>query len=153
MSRAFVKEPEGGEGFEEIAVRPVSTHTNFVTPDGLARIETEVARYQAEFSALTPGDKAEETRVTRDLNYWTSRLGSAQLVEPVEGDTVRFGSTVEIVRDDDTRQSFRIVGEDEADPAKGSIAYVSPMARALTGRSVGDTVEVNGHEIEIEAIS
>lgn len=153
MSRAFVKEPEGGEGFEEIAVRPISSHTNFVTPEGLAQIEAEVARHQAEFSALTPGDKAEETRVTRDLHYWTARLGTAQLVEPIEGETVHFGSTVGIVREDDTKQSFRIVGEDESDPAKGSISYVSPMAQALTGKNVGDTVEVNGHEIEIESIS
>jgi transcription elongation GreA/GreB family factor len=62
---------------------------------------------------------------------------------------VRFGSTVTILREDDSRQSFRIVGEDEADPAKGSLSYVSPMARALTGKGVGDTVEVNGQEIEI----
>lgn len=153
MSRAFVKETDGGEAFEDLPERPVSPHTNFVTPEGLARIEEEVARLQAEFSALTPDAKADEARVTRDLNYWTARLGSAQLVEPAHGDEVRFGSTVTIQKEDDSRQTFRIVGEDEADPAKGSISYVSPMSQALTGKVVGDVITVNGHEAEIVAIS
>lgn len=153
MSSAFVKEREGGEAFEDLPDRPISPHTNFVTPQGLAQMESEVARLQSEFSALTPGAKADEARVTRDLAYWTARLGSAELVEPMSGDTVHFGSTVIIVKEDETKQTFRIVGEDEADPAKGSISYVSPMAKALTGKSVGDSVEVNGHEVEIESIA
>ncbi|GJE18804.1 transcription elongation factor GreA [Methylobacterium marchantiae] len=152
MSSAFVKEREGGEAFEDLPDRPLSPHPNFVTPEGLAQIEAEVARLQAEFSALKPDAKADEARVTRDLAYWTARLGSAELVAPMDGDKVHFGSTVSIIKEDDTKQTFRIVGEDEADPAKGSISYVSPMARALTGKSAGDTVEVNGHEIEIESI-
>jgi len=149
MSRAFVKEPEGGEAFEDLPDRPVSEHPNFVTPEGLAQIEAEVARLRDAFSALTPNAKADEARITRDLAYWTARLGSAQLVEVEPGDVVRFGSTVTLLREDDSRQTFRIVGEDEADPAKGSLSYVSPLARALTGKGVGDTVAVNGQEIEI----
>ncbi|MHC2001177.1 transcription elongation factor GreA [Methylobacterium sp. CM6241] len=152
MSSAFIKEREGGEAFEDLPDRPISPHTNFVTPQGLAQMEAEVARLQSEFSALTAGAKADEARVTRELAYWTARLGSAELVEPMDGETVHFGSTVSILKEDGAKQKFRIVGEDEADPTKGSISYVSPMAKALTGKSVGDTVEVNGHEIEIEAI-
>ncbi|MDB5646905.1 transcription elongation factor GreA [Methylobacterium sp.] len=153
MSQAFVREREGGEAFEDLPDRPISPHPNFVTPEGMAQIEGEVARLQAEFSALTPGAKADESRVTRDLHYWTARLGTAQLVEAEPGDVVRFGSTVTILREDDTKQVFRIVGEDEADPAQGTISYVSPMARALTGKVPGDVVEVNGHETEIVEIS
>jgi transcription elongation GreA/GreB family factor len=59
---------------------------------------------------------------------------------------------VEIERDDGRRQTFRIVGEDEADPARGSISYVSPLARALLGKTVGDTVVVNGAEVEVAAV-
>jgi len=153
MSQAFVREREGGEAFEDLPDRPISSHPNFVTPEGLAQIEAEVARLQAAFSALTPGAKADEARVTRDLHYWTARLGTAQLVEAEPGEVVRFGSTVTILREDDTRQTFRIVGEDEADPAKGTISYVSPMARALTGKVTGDVVTVNGHEAEITEIA
>ena len=63
-----------------------------------------------------------------------------------------FGSSVTILRDDGRRQTFRIVGEDEADPRAGSIAYVSPLAHLLIGKRVGEAVEMDGHEIEIVAI-
>ena len=149
MSIAFVREREGGEAFEDLPDRPISPHTNFVTPEGLAQIEAEVKRLQAESSRVDPGNKADSARIARDLHYWTARLGTAQLVERVEGDTVHFGSKVTIQREDGTRQTFRIVGEDEADPAKGSISYVAPLARALTGKSIGDVVTVNGHEAEV----
>ncbi|MEA1830765.1 transcription elongation factor GreA [Methylobacterium durans] len=149
MSIAFVREREGGEAFEDLPDRPISPHPNFVTPQGLAQIEAEVKRLQAEAGKLNPEDKADSARVSRDLRYWTARLNSAQLVEKVAGETVHFGSTVSIEREDGTKQTFHIVGEDEADPNKGSLSYVAPLARALTGKSVGDVVEVNGHEAEI----
>jgi len=156
MSVAFVKEPEGGEAFENLPDRPISPHTNFVTPEGLAQIEAEVARLEKEVASLDPADKAEDSRIGRDLRYWAARKNTAQLVEPKGGDTVQFGSTVTVVREDDsgkeTKQTFRIVGEDEADPHKGSISYVAPLARAITGKVVGDVVEVNGHEVEIVEI-
>lgn len=50
-------------------------------------------------------------------------------------------------------QAWRIVGEDEADPAAGSLAYVAPLARALMGRRVGDLVELAGNEVEITKIA
>ena len=156
MSVAFIKEPEGGEAFEDLPDRPVSPHTNFVTPEGLAQIEAEVARLEREASTLDPADKADDARIGRDLRYWSARKNSAQLVEAVAGETVHFGSTVTVIREDETgkgtEQTFRIVGEDEADPHKGSISYVAPLARAITGKSVGDVVEVNGHEVEVAAI-
>ena len=62
---------------------------------------------------------------------------------------MQFGRTVEVERDDGRRQSFRIVGEDEADPAAGRISYVSPLARALMGRTVGDVVLLGGAEVEV----
>ena len=68
-------------------------------------------------------------------------------------DTVQFGNAVTIVRDNGRRQTFRIVGEDEADPANGSISHVSPLARALLGRQIGDTVQAGTTEAEIAAIA
>ncbi len=153
MSTAFVREKEGGEAFEDLPDRPISPHTNFVTKEGLALIEAEVARLEAENADLDHDDKAETSRVTRDLRYWSSRKNSAQVIERVEGDTVHFGSTVTVLREDDETQTFHIVGEDEADPAKSSISYVSPLAKAITGKNVGDTVEVNGQEVEITKVS
>ncbi len=153
MSRAFVREPEGGEAFEDLPDRPISPHPNYVTPEGLAQIEAEAGRLEAELSGLSRDDKAAHARVSRDLRYWSLRKNSAQLVdEASDGETVRFGATVTVLREDDTRQTFRIVGEDEADPNAGSISYVAPLARALTGKGIGDTVTVNDHEFEIAEI-
>jgi transcription elongation GreA/GreB family factor len=58
-----------------------------------------------------------------------------------------------LVRDDGRKQTFRIVGVDEADPAKGTISHVSPVARALLGRLVGDIVRAGREDAEITAIS
>ncbi len=152
MSIAFVREREGGEAFEDLPDRPLSPHENFVTPEGLALIEAELDRLHTEHAALQADDKAGEARLSRDLRYWTARRNSAQVVEAAGGDAVQFGSRVTITREDDVRQTFRLVGEDEADPSKGTLSYVAPLARALTGKSVGDVATVNGHEAEIIAI-
>ena len=152
MSRAFVKEQE--DAVEDLPDRPVSPHPNLVTPAGLAAIDRELARLQAERSAaVRADDRAAQAAVARELRYWTARRATAQLIEPGESETVRFGSTVSIEREDGRRQTFRIVGEDEADPAEGSISYVSPLARALIGRGEGDVVRVAGGEVEVLAVS
>ena len=66
---------------------------------------------------------------------------------------VRFGSTVTILREDGRRQTYRIVGEDEADPAHGTLSYASPVAQALMGKQVGDIVQAGVGEAEIVAIA
>jgi len=152
MSRAFVKEQDG---VEELPDRLISEHPNLVTAEGLAQIEVEVARLDAAHaSAQAAGDRGEMASTARDLRYWSARLASAEFVPPPADYTqVQFGSKVTIERGDGRTQTYRIVGEDEADPAKGSISYVSPLARALAGKSVGDTVKVAGSEAEITAIA
>jgi transcription elongation GreA/GreB family factor len=59
---------------------------------------------------------------------------------------------VTIVRDDGRQQTFGIVGEDEADPAQGTISHASPLARALFGKAVGDVIRAGKDEAEIIAI-
>ena len=71
----------------------------------------------------------------------------------MSNDVVAFGSTVSFSRDDGRVQTYRIVGEDEADPTAGTISYVSPMARALMGKTVGDIVHVSGRDLEIVQIA
>jgi transcription elongation GreA/GreB family factor len=63
------------------------------------------------------------------------------------------GSTITIEREDGRRQIFRIVGEDEANPAQGTLSYVSPLAQALMGKGVGDEVRAGASGAEIVAIS
>ena len=152
MSRAFVKDmDETGE--EQLPDRLISSAPNLVTPEGLAAIEAEVARL-TEAMAQAGDDRDARARIARDLRYWTARRGSAHVQPPPpDTDVVHFGSTVTIDRDDGRRQVFRIVGEDEADPEKGTLSHVSPLAQALLGKSVGDSVTVAGHESEITAIA
>jgi transcription elongation GreA/GreB family factor len=71
---------------------------------------------------------------------------------PEQHAKVQFGSTVTIARDDGRRQTFRIVGEDEAEPAEGTLSYVSPVARALMNKSVGDVVQAGSGEAEVVEI-
>jgi transcription elongation GreA/GreB family factor len=150
MSRAFVKEQEDA-GFEELPDRLISEHPNLVTPEGLKQIEAEVARLTVEHGqAQTEGDRPRAAALARNLRYWSARLASAEVVTPpADPGHVHFGSTVTIERADGRRQTFRIVGEDEAEPAKGTIPYVSPLARALSGKSVGDVVRVGADEVEV----
>ena len=92
-------------------------------------------------------------RATRDLRYFSARRGNAQLVETAQGtDKVVFGGSVTLEREDGRTQTYRIVGEDEADPAQGTVSHVSPLARALLGKAVGDVAVVNGAEVEIMAL-
>jgi transcription elongation GreA/GreB family factor len=152
MSRAFVKEQEN---VDELPDRLISEHANLVTPEGLAQIETQVQRFDdAHAAAQIAGDLTLVAATARDLRYWSTRLSTAEVVPPpANSDHVQFGSTVTIEREDGRRQTFRIVGEDEADPAKGSVSYVSPLAATLVGKSVGDTIKLAGSEAEIVAIA
>ena len=153
MSRAFVKEPDG-DAIEALPDRPVSEHPNIVTAQGLAQIDDAIARLQAEHTvAQAAEDRSGLARIARDLRYWTARRASAELSPPPpDTDEIRFGATVTIMRDDGRRQTYRIVGEDEADPARGTLSYVSPLARALMGKSTGDVVTLGGQEIEVVTI-
>jgi transcription elongation GreA/GreB family factor len=154
MSRAFVKEPDV-DAVEDIPERPVSEHPNEVTAEGAARIDAELATARAAYAAAQKsGDWASLASAARDVRYWSSRRATARVVPPPEDhDVVRFGATVKIVRDDGREQAFRIVGEDEADPSRGSISHVSPLARAMFGKRVGDRVRAGDGEAEIVGIS
>jgi transcription elongation GreA/GreB family factor len=151
MSRAFVKEPDGDAVFEHLADRPISTNTNLVTREGLAQIESELARlHQEQAIAQEANDRAALARTSRDLRYWISRRATAQVVAPpVDTAQVHFGSTVTIGREDRRRQTFRIVGEDEAEPARGTLSHASPVARALLGKSVGEVIQAGRSKAEI----
>jgi transcription elongation GreA/GreB family factor len=158
MAVAFTREEDLESRAASLPDRPVSAHPNLVTASGLAAIESELAEAKAAYQAAqekggVATDKEAMARATRDLRYWQARRASAQLTEP-DGppDQALFGRTVEIEREDGRRQAFRITGEDEADPAKGSVSYVSPLARAVLGKSVGDVVTLAGAEVEITGI-
>jgi transcription elongation GreA/GreB family factor len=158
MAVAFTREEDYEAQAANLPDRPVSAHPNLVTASGLAAIDADLASARAAYAAAQAeggisADRTAMARATRDLRYWSARRGSAQLTEPEpQAGKVQFGDTVEIEREDGRRQTFRIVGEDEADPAKGSVSYVSPLARALLSKSEGDVALINGAEVEIVVI-
>jgi transcription elongation GreA/GreB family factor len=127
VSRAFVKEDDGET--EVVAKRPQRQHPYYVTPDGYERLQRQLADAQA------AGDEraAEETQ---------ERLDIAIVVRPEDQpvDVVRFGASVTVQTPDGKNSTYRIVGEDEAEPLQGRISWLSPLAQALMDRHAGDRV-------------
>ncbi len=158
LSVAFTREEDLEAAAAYLPDRPLSPHPNLVTPKGLAELEQALAAAQSAYAAAqTASDmKADRTAMAlaaRDLRYYASRRASAQVVQPdTSAGTVVFGSRVTFERDDGRRQTFRIVGEDEADAKSGSVSYISPLARALLGRRAGDVASLSSAEIEVIAV-
>ena len=160
MSVAFVREESAETASEtQLPNRPISPHPNLVTETGLKALEEELARAREAYEAVAGIEDVNERRrlqamPLRDARYFAERLRTAQVVAaPASSDVVAFGSTVTFSRDDGRVQTYRIVGEDEADPKAGSISFVSPVAMRLTGKSVGDIVTLGEQELEIVAIA
>lgn len=154
MSRAFVREQDI-DSVETLPDRAVSEHPNFVTEVGLARIDAAIAEARtAHGLAQAASDRASMASAARELRYWSARRATAQVVAGSNDvSKVRFGATVTITRGDGREQTFQIVGEDEADPAQGSVSHVSPLARALLGKSIGDFVRAGNGDAEIITIA
>lgn len=160
MSVAFTKEDSAETAAETLLPdRPISDAPNLVTPEGLAALEGQLEQARAEYEAASTIEDINERRrqsaaPLRDLRYFTERVRSAQVVAPsASGDVVAFGGTVTFERADGRRQSYRIVGEDEADPRSGTISHTAPIARALLGKAVGELTEAGGQELEVIAVS
>ncbi|MCG5482009.1 MAG: transcription elongation factor GreA [Ensifer alkalisoli] len=159
MSVAFTKEESAETAAETLLPdRPVSPHPNLVTEAGLKALKLQFQQARQAYDAISTIEDVNERRrqaasPLRDLRYFAERIRTAQLVpDPTSLATVAFGSTVTFSRDDGRVQTYRIVGEDEADPKRGTISYVSPVARLLMGRAVGHIVSVGDQELEIVAI-
>ncbi len=144
MSRAFVNEEAAEASAAILPERAISPRPNLVTPSGSRLIDEHIAQLQASLAGSGPEDES-RPRLIRDLRYWRARRATAQVVEsPLRAPReVAFGTTV-TVRRGSTALRYRIVGEDEADPAKGLLSRASPLAEALQGARPGETVEVGG---------
>jgi transcription elongation GreA/GreB family factor len=158
MAVAFTREEDYEARAADLPDRPISPHPNLVTASGLAAIERELASAREAYAAAQAeggisADRTAMARATRDLRYWSSRRASAQLMEPAgPAEAVQFGRTVEIEREDGRRQAFRIVGEDEADPARGLVSWRSPLAQAVIGAEAGDEIAMEKPKGEIVVV-
>ncbi|MEQ1942228.1 transcription elongation factor GreA [Mesorhizobium sp. VNQ89] len=151
MSRAFTREDNNENAVADLGERPVSSHRNLVTEAGLAQIDDTIRTLREDLARADPAtDRQRIAVLSRDLRYWIARRENAEISIPdPDSPVVRFGMTVTIEGEDGRKRSWKIVGEDEADAATGSISHVSPMARAMFGTTVGDIVTVGDKEWEI----
>jgi len=160
LSVAFTKEDSAETASETtLPDRPISPHPNLVTETGLKALELQLHQAREAYEAAQKIEDVNERRrqaaiPLRDARYLAERIRTAQVIaKPAVTDRVAFASTVTFKRDDGRVQRYRIVGEDEADPRSGSISFVSPVARALMGKAVGDVVETSDQELEIISIA
>jgi transcription elongation factor GreB len=146
MSRAFVKEDDAGTPEAQVDL-PMSEHPNFVTPAGLQMLRDKVTEFEDERARLKEhaaelAAQSHLPRVEQELRYWEERLRTAIPIDLAKQprEKVAFGAVVTVEDEDGKQRDYAIVGEDEAEPQKGKVSYVSPLARALDGAEVGDTI-------------
>ncbi len=160
MSVAFAKEESAEAASETILpARPISDRINLVTEVGLKMLQDALAGAQQALEAANMLEDVSERRrqsavPVRDMRYYAERVRTAQMMPaPTSNEVVAFGHTVPFERDDGRTQTFRIVGEDEANPSRASISHGSPVAIALIGKTVGDVVLLGQRELKILSIS
>lgn len=162
MSRAFVNEDAGNDR-PDLPERPVPPGPNFVTPRGLAALQRSLAACQSELTRLKARadrlDKLPEAAAERDIRWLEARLKAAVTIDPATHDLteVAFGLLVTVADEDGRETTYEITGEDEADARIGRIAPNAPLARALLGAQVDDTVTwarpVGDIQLEVLGIS
>jgi transcription elongation factor GreB len=147
MSRGFVKEDDLEHAGTDLPERPLSEHPNYVTPTGLQQLQQQAADLEQQRLELAPrkedpSAQQQLARINRDLRYVQARLESAIPVDPAvqNRELVLFGARVTVEDENGDEHVFALVGEDEADIAAGKVSWVSPLARALIGHKVGDSV-------------
>ena len=148
MSVAFRREGDD-EHLEPKFELPIPPGPNLVTERGLALIIARVAELEAQLAGLAEEEAIKKHR--RVMRYWLTRQATAQVMPPPHGTAVVFGSTVTF-RLNGKERSITLVGDDEADPAAGLLAFSAPLCRALLGAEAGDEVDFAGSEGAIEVL-
>ena len=165
MSKAFTRESDGDDE-EDAALPPLPAGgKNYITPQGYARLRAELLHLidderpkvvEVVHWAASNGDRSENgdyiygkrrlRQIDSRLRFLMKRMDNAEVVDPKtqQGlEKVYFGAWVTLYSlDRDTEHRYRIVGQDELEPSKGYISWVSPLARAMLGKQPGDTVRV-----------
>lgn len=137
--------------------------TNYLTPDGLARLRGELQALlnderpkvvHAVNVAAAMGDRSENAEyiygkrrlreIDRRIRFLQKRLDAVEVVDPAKVSTekVAFGCWVQVADENGVENWYQIVGEDEIDPKAGRITFSSPLGRALLGKRVGSEVMV-----------
>jgi len=164
MNKAFTKEPEGDlDEDHERPEPPPQKGGNHITEEGFLALKRELDRLwsvdrpkvtEEVATAAAQGDRSENAEyiygkkklreIDRRVRFLTKRIESVTVVKPHADQLgkVFFGAWFTIVDEDDVESSYRIVGTDELDLANKKISVRSPLAQALLGKAIGDTVTV-----------
>jgi transcription elongation factor GreB len=164
MSKAFTREPgeDQEEDGEEAETALPTGSRNYMTPAGHARLQAELAQLVKHERpqvvsvvawAAGNGDRSENgdyiygkkrlREIDRRIRFISKRLANCVVVDPdrqEDTDRVYFGATVTVSDEQGVETVFSIVGIDEADPGRGRISWISPLARALLKAREGETV-------------
>ena len=146
MSRGFVKEDDLEHAGTDVPERQLSQHPNYVTVNGYAQLEklaAELEQQRLSLSATKDEQQAQQKLavINRDLRYVAARLENALVTRPdLNADQVLFGATVTVEDEDGASHTYEIVGEDEADIKANKVSWVSPLAKALIGHKIGESV-------------
>ena len=147
MSRGFVKEDDQ----EEIPLVPQRANLpsgvpNFVTPAGLEQLLNEREELIRERDSQTAGSE-DEKRITMNfinakLQLLNNRISEARVINPGEQpqNEIRFSAYVTLKTEASKIQTFQIVGVDEADISKGKLSFISPLAKLLINKKIGDKI-------------
>jgi len=149
MSVAFRRDSDE-EHLEPKFELPIPPGPNLVTPRGLALIDERIAELEAQLDVSDDG--APRIALQRDLRYWKTRQITAELARVPTGDIVEFGSDDDILLNGH-RRTFRIVGDDEADPAAGLLSFAAPLSRAMIGAEPGDVLPFGDEVDAIEVLA
>lgn len=149
MSVAFRRESDD-EHLEPTFELPLPPGPNLVTARGHALIEKRIAALEQEIA--TTSDTEAIKKLRRDLRYWLTRRATAVKTSPRDDGAIGFGNRVTFTLSG-KRREVTLVGDDEADPAGGTIAFSAPLARALMGAEAGELVAFNGREDAIEILA
>ena len=148
MSVAFRRDGDE-EHLEPKFERPIPPGPNLVTARGKAQIDAQCADWEAKVAE--PGDEDAIKAARRELRYWRSRAATAQEMPAPDGSCVAFGATV-TYRMNGAARTITIVGDDEADPARGLLSFSAPLARAMMEAEVGERVDFAGRSEAIEIV-
>ena len=149
MSVAFRREGDDEHKEPEFEL-PIAVGPNWVTPRGLRLLGDEVVKLEIEIAATT--DEDARKKLQRRLRYYHTRQSTADVQAPPADGSVGIGSRV-TYRLGQAEKTITIVGGDEADPALGCVAFSAPLARALMGAEVGESVEYQDREDAITIVA
>jgi transcription elongation factor GreB len=171
------KDPDADDGELDGEAARTAGFVNYVTPGGCKRLNDELARLwkvdrpklvETIAWAASNGDRSENgdyiygkrrlREIDRRIRFLSKRIDAAVLVDNAgkSHDRVYFGATVTVVDESGAERTVSIVGVDELDPGRGRVSWISPIATALLGASVGDVVTMRtprgAEDLELLAI-